>query len=630
MKKSLLIIVLTWLFFSFNSIPQTSELYIPRNIQQAYKNNTRSMDGKPGEQYWQNRADYNISVEFDPISRLLKGSEKINFINNSPDSLKEIIILLLPNFYKKGNMRAFDIDPEDESDGVSIEELIVNDQNIDISPDSKTVDYFHSSMKINLPAPITPGQQSILNISWHYSVNKGSHSRTGAVDSSSFFIAYFFPRIAVYDDVDGWNDFVYTGSTEFYNDFGDFDVSIKVPKDFIIWATGELQNPEEVLEEKVFKRYQSAFTSDSIIHIIDSIDLSQKPFSDDKLQNEWRFTANYVSDFAFALSDHYLWDASSIVADKSTKKRVLIDAAYNKDSKDFYETVKISKQAIEFMCYKLPGIPFPFPKVTIFNGLDEMEYPMMVNLISYTDIHETIRVTSHEIFHSYFPFYTGINETKYAWMDEGITTFVTYLISEDIDSPEQSNLSFYERYESHIGDFLDIPIFSVSDYVIRPVYYFISYTKPAAFFLVLKDLLGEEKFKKAFQEFIIRWNGKHPMPYDLFFTFTEAAGENLDWIIKPWMFEFGYVDLSIKDVVSRDNETEIIIEKIGHYPAPIKINVIYEDSSNEIFSANTAVWKNGNNLYSKLIPKAKKITCAELKNSVVIDADLANNGRLFN
>ena len=140
MKKSLLIIVLTWLFFSFNSIPQTSELYIPRNIQQAYKNNTRSMDGKPGEQYWQNRADYNISVEFDPISRLLKGSEKINFINNSPDSLKEIIILLLPNFYKKGNMRAFDIDPEDESDGVSIEELIVNDQNIDISPDSTTVD----------------------------------------------------------------------------------------------------------------------------------------------------------------------------------------------------------------------------------------------------------------------------------------------------------------------------------------------------------------------------------------------------------------------------------------------------------------------------------------------------------
>jgi len=625
MKHHIISLVSILVCFTINLFAQPSDLYIPRNIQKSYKNNTRSMDGKPGKQYWQNRCDYDIHVEFDPKSLLLEGSEQVYFQNNSPDSLKEMIILLLPNYFKKGNRRTMNIDPEDESNGITIEEMIINNQAIDISTESKMVDYSNTSMEIKLPETIIPGQRSTLQISWHYTLNRGSHNRTGAVDSSSFFIAYFFPRIAVYDDIDGWNDFIYTGCTEFYNDFGDFNVSIKVPQEFIIWATGKLQNPEEVLEEKYLKRYQSAFTSDSVIHIIDSLDLDQKTISNGISKNNWRFSAINVSDFAFALSNHYLWDASSLIVDKRTKRRIFVDAAYNKDSKDFYETVNISKKAIEFMCYKLPGIPFPFPKETVFNGLDEMEYPMMVNLVSYADIHETIRVTSHEIFHSYFPFYTGINETKYAWMDEGITTFITFLISEDIDSPPHAYLSFYGEYKNHFGDFLDIPIFSASDYVIKPVYNWIYYTKTAAFFLVLRDLLGEDKFRTAFQEFIFRWNGKHPTPFDLFFTFNEVAGENLDWIIEPWFYEFGYIDLAIDDIRLKKDEYEIIVEKRGRYPAPVKLKVIYEDDSNKMFSENAAVWKNSISKFSMIVPGTKRIKSAELINSAVIDADLTNN-----
>jgi hypothetical protein len=464
-----------------------------------------------------------------------------------------------------------------------------------------------------------------LSIAWHYTLNEGSHIRTGAIDQSSFFVAYFFPRIAVYDDIDGWNDFTYTGSAEFYNDFGNFEVSVTVPKDFVVWATGNWQNPDEVLVDKYYRRYQNALLSDSIVHIIDSTDYMQSKVTTQRIKNVWKFRAENVSDFAFATSDHYLWDGSSMVVDVKSGRRVFMDIAYHKDSRDYYNMASISRKAVEFMSHDIPGISFPYPKITIVNSLDEMEYPMMVNLLSYKDHHATLRVGSHEIFHSYFPFYMGINETKYGWMDEGLTTFGTYLITEAIDSPRYSRLSFYEQFMRNVGNVIDVPVFTSSDHIIRPVYYFTSYTKPAAFFLILKDVLGDIQFKKALQEFMIRWNGKHPTPYDLFFTFKEVTGEDLDWIIKPWIFEFGYVDLAVKEIISKEGKYEIIIEKKGHYPAPIKLEITYADGEMEMIHKTAAIWKSGETLYTIEKPHSKKIKSVELLNKTNLDADISNN-----
>ena len=626
MKRSISFIAYISLFICMIiSVSWISDIYMPINIKKAYDKESRSYDGKPGANYWQNRADYNIKVDFDPVTRLIRGSEKITYYNNSPDDLTEIIFQLFPNLYQRGNRRDFEIEPDDESEGVMITDLALNGKKIDIQSGTNSLEYDHTILKLFLQDRLKSGEKLDLNISWYYTLNENSHMRTGAVDSSSFFIAYFFPRIAVYDDIDGWTGFKYMGDAEFYNDFGNFDVSITVPKNFIIWATGTLENPDQVLTEKYLKRYREAFTSDNIVHIIDSAECTQNNITKSNATNTWEFKAFNVSDFAFALSDHYLWDATSLVVDTVSGRRIYIDAAYNKHSIDFYQVNKISRKTIEFMSYQIPGIPFPYPEMTVFNGLDEMEYPMMVNDKSYTDINATIMLTAHEILHSYLPFYMGINETKYAWMDEGFTSFCEYLYACEMISPEIADLAFLDDYRKQAGYALDAPIFTVSEFLKRPVYSYNSYAKPAGFFLTLKDLLGEEKFKEAIKEFMTHWNGKHPTPYDFFFTLQNSSGQNLDWIIKPWFYEFGYVDLALINVAKDDYEYKIVIEKKGNYPASVHLKLIFANGSNETIKNNSSVWKNGNTEFIIERESLLQIISVELLNPSLLDIDLSNN-----
>lgn len=610
---------------SFCSFTEISKIYIPNKIKSAYINKTRSLDGNIGQNYWQNAADYKINVELNPETRLLIGSEKITYFNNSPNALNEIVFHLFPNLYKKGNSRDFMLLFDDESDGLTITEMKINGEIIDPSLNSRQLEYRHTSLILYLDKPLLAGDKIEFDISWNYILNENSHMRTGLVDPSSFFVAYFFPRIAVYDDIDGWNLFKYMGDAEFYNDFGNYDVSITMPQNFIVWASGTLENPEQLLRKKYLKRYKKAFSSDEIIHIIDSTEYNQKNITIANIKNTWKFKANNITDFAFATSDHYLWDASSLVVDKESGRRVFIDAAYEKNSDDFYQVASIARKAIEYMSFQLPGVAFPFPKVTVFNGRDQMEYPMMVNDISNENIIHTIKLTSHEILHSYLPFYTGINETKYAWMDEGFTCFGEHEIVENAFAPIKGGFYFLEDYKKVAGDHLDVPIFVSSKYLKRPTYAFNAYPKPAGFFLVLKDLLGDEIFNKCLHAFIDRWKGKHPTPYDFFFTFSNIAEQNLDWLIKPWFYEFGYVDLAIKNISKEEDGYEIIIERKGHFPAPIHLNIFFTDGSIETINETAEVWKNGDLQYFIKNTSSKKIKTLELLDPSLLDVDLSNN-----
>jgi hypothetical protein len=626
MKKVFISMLLSaGLVFPANTFARSSGLYIPLNIQKAYQGNTRSLTGKPGTNYWQNRADYSIDVKFDPVTRILKGKETITYYNNSPDTLKELLLHLFPNYFKKGNARDETIDYTDENSGVTIEQMTVNNIHVDISPGSKFLKYKHTNLKLILENPLPPGKNLVLSISWHYTVNKGSHNRTGSVDSSSFFIAYFFPRIAVYDDIHGWNDSLYTGTTEFYNDFGIFEVSIAVPQNFIVWATGSLQNPGEVLTPKYLQRFKSAMSSDDIIHIINATECTGKDITAPNRINTWKFKADNVCDFAFATSNHYLWDAASLVVDKTTRKRVLIDAAYSKDSEDFPHITGIARQAIEFMSFKFPGYPFPYPNETVFQGLADMEYPMMVNDGTRKDIDAAMKLTFHEIFHSYFPFFMGFNETKYAWMDEGLTSMGDYLFMEYQKKPRYQYIYFDYLYKNQIGHDLDIPIFARSDILKSPVYYNNAYSKSATFFLILRDFLGADIFKQTLLEFIKFWNGKHPSPYDLFYFFREVSGQDIEWLIKPWFFEYGYVDLAMKRVSRYDDGYRFVIERKGRYPSPIHVKISYEDGSSEIIHKKASVWKEGKRIYTINKTVSRVIKSVELAGKRYLDADLTNN-----
>jgi hypothetical protein len=602
----------------FSCICFSQQLFVPRNIQAAYQKGTRSADGKPGKAYWQNTASYKLNVSFAPDTRLISGSVDITYVNNSPDTLKQIWFKLYPNLYKKGTPHLTKISPEDLTDGLIIDSMWTNDKLADQR--SFTID--GTNMTINRQS-LAQGQSIRFQIKYHYTLNKGSHNRTGQVDSNSAFIAYFFPRIAVYDDIDGWNRFPYNGSQEFYNDFCSFDAYITVPKRFLVWATGELQNANEVLKATYLQRLQQAETSDAITTIIDTTDLKQN-ITADRPFNTWHFTASDVTDFVFATSDHYIWKSSSLTVDPVTKRRTRVDAVFNPKHKDYFEVVNDARKTVEAMSYRFPKWPFPYSHQTVFDGLDQMEYPMMVNDNPVEDRAESIELTTHEIFHTMFPFYMGTNETKYAWMDEGWATIGEWLISPMIDSSIVDEYGV-APYEMNAATEIDLPIMSLSTQLTGTSYFLNSYPKPALGYLYVKDMLGDSLFTKALHYYIQQWHGKHPMPYDFFNCMNAGSGKNLNWFWKRWFFDNGYPDLAITSVSNKLKSYNIVITSKGTKPVPIDLTITFADKTTSKIHRSIEVWEKGNSTVTITVPTTQKLLKVELGSTYNVDANKADN-----
>ncbi len=422
--------------------------------------------------------------------------------------------------------------------------------NVEVNPNDKNfVRRRNTLMTVFLYEPLLPDSQISIDIDWNFTIPWGKgNPRMGAYDSTSFFIAYWYPQIAVYDDIDGWDFLAYNGEQEFYNDYSNYDVEITVPNTFPVWATGILQNPEEVLMPKYLERYNEAHTSDSVINIITKDDLNTgEIFKKDSASNTWKYKVNNITDFAFAMSDHYLWDGVSIAPDKDSDRRTYIAAVYKEESKDFYEVAAITRKAVNYYSNTLPGVPFPFPSLTVFNSTEPgMEFPMMINEESNLIRWRTVEVTSHETAHEYFPFYVGINEKKYSFMEEGMAQFLPldFQTEEGKYNPLYRMLKAYERFA---GEEMEMPMM-IPNYQLKGwTREFSIYFRPGLAYDYLRDALGKELFDKCLHEYIKRWHGKHPIPYDFFFTFNEVTGKDLSWYWKPWFFERGYPDLAIKN-----------------------------------------------------------------------------------
>jgi hypothetical protein len=625
MKRTIMYVVIGCAIGLLASANEATGLYVPQSFKAAYSKGTRSPDGTPGPDYWQNRADYSLDIEVDPQSLTLIGRGKITYFNNSPDELTELVLHLFANLYAAGAARDYDVDQTDLTEGMLINEISVSGSVIDTSPESTAVRVEHTLMTIMLDQPLRPGASLELSISWQTMLNRSSHLRDGAVDATSLFAAYFFPRIAVYDDIQGWNRSRYLGTAELYNDFGDFEVDITVPDPYIVWATGALRNPQEMLAPAVLERYRLAHTIDTVVHVVDAEDRAGHGATRPGPTHTWSFAATDVSDFAFATSDHYLWDATSVEVDPGSGRRVRLDAAYPVGSSDFDTVAGVAREAVHYMSYEFPGVAFPYPELTVFQGLADMEYPMMVNDSSSDTPELTLQLTSHEIFHTYFPFLTGMNETRYAWMDEGLACLADYLLMEHQGVPRHTLFWFFDLYRDEIGHDIDSPIFVRSDMLREPAYYNSSYTKAAVFFLILRDLLGEEVFTTAIQTFIERWQGKHPIPHDLFGTFEAVAGQDLDWIIRPWFYEYGMVDLAIVGVSSQNGSSRVVIERKGSYPASIHLKLTYANGLTESVNRSAEVWRNGETTCTIEHPGRQPIVKVELADEVLLDASTIDN-----
>lgn len=581
------------------------------------------MDGRPGKNYWLNHGRYNITITALPPNRTINGTEQITYINNSPDTLRALVFKLLVNIHKPGAPRLRGAVPDYLTNGVTIDSFTVNG----VSQPFNSANAFTNAV-VRLRQPL-PAHDSIhLSVKWHYDMSVQS-GREGMIDSTTFYIAYFYPRVAVYDDYEGWDTMTFNDALEFYSDFNDYTVNVRVPKNYIVWGTGTLVNPAEVLQPSFAQKFQQSLNSDDIIHVATPQDLAAKYVTVQNDINTWQFKANYVPDMAFGISNHYNWDAGSVLVDKTTGRRASVQSAYNDKAQDYHYMVHFGKESLSFLSNEWPGVPYPYEKTTIFQGFADMEYPMMVNDNTTNDTTFSKFVALHELAHTYMPFYMGINETRYGSMDEGWATTFELLFNR-AKMGEQKADDFYKQFRVRgwINDLSpdeELPIITPGPDLNGGGLGSNEYGKPSLGYLAVKDMLGDELFKKCLHEYMDRWHGKHPLPWDFFNTFNNASGKDLNWFWNNWFFSHYYIDLAINNVSKSSNGYSIKIENIGGMAAPFDVVLSYADGTTERFHQTPMVWQKNQKQITVTVPSKKIAQSVKLDGGIYMDANEKDN-----
>ncbi|MBP2282459.1 hypothetical protein H4V97_000777 [Flavobacterium sp. CG_23.5] len=620
-KKSPLLLLFVIAFWAQNGIAQ--ELYTPRNIKESYLKESRSTTGKPGKKYWQNKGNYTMEISVNPDTKIVSGTESIVYENNSNDTLKTIVIRFVNNLHKPMSPRGGEVSEDFLSAGLTLTSVKINDEIY-----NENAKNWGTVGSVKLKKPLLPHTKATLNINWNYPLSKES-GREGQIDDSTFFVAYSYPRVSVYDDYNGWDRLPHTDRQEFYNDFNDYTFSIKAPKNYVVYATGDLLNPEEVLQAEYAARLKKSYTTDEVMHIANEQEMKDGKVTLQNDMNTWKFKANSISDVCFGLSNHYLWDAGSVIVDNKTNRRVSTQAAYDVKGTDFINSVKNNNYALAWFSNNWPGVPYPFSKMTAFQGFADMEYPMMVNDSQMGDPVFAQLVQDHEIAHTYFPFYMGINESRYAFMDEGWATTLEYLIGIAEHGKEAAD-KFYKnfRVNRYINDKSaeeDQPIISMSSQVSGVGYGNNSYGKASLSYLALKDMLGDDLFKKALHNYMQDWNGKHPIPWDYFYSMNSSAGKNLNWFFNNWFFSNNYIDLAIVNSSSKASNNSISIKNEGGFAIPFDINIVYVDGTKETVHKTPAVWEANQKMVKFTFKGNKKVKSVTLDGGIFMDATPINN-----
>jgi hypothetical protein len=599
-------------------------LYLPRDVKRAFAKGTRSFDGKPGSKYWQNKAWYNITISATPPNRNIDGIEHIAYFNNSPDTLSQVFLKLLLNVHLPGADRDGENDSSFFTNGLYIDSFAVNGE---YRPwDANYVP--HTVKEIRLSGLLAPGDSIRLFFKWHYELALKSE-REGVIDPTTFFLAYCYPRIAVYDDYSGWDRTEFTNLHEFYNDLNDYTVNVKVPRNYLVWATGVLQNPSEVLSSEYVKRFESSKKSDSIVHIVTAKDWAGKNITTQQDVNTWQWKAANVSDIAIAISDHFVWDATSTITDSIGKQRASVQAVYNDTTTDYRQVAVFAKHAIHYFSHQWPGVAYPYPAMTVFQGFTAMEYPMMANVLVTPVTSITRFLIDHEIAHTYFPFYMGINETKYAFMDEGWAVFLELMNGRSWRPVEEADMFFAQWWVNNWiynnSSESNLPLVTPSIALKNPAYGINAYGKPPVAYLALKDLLGEALFKKCLHGFMERWHGKHPTPWDFFHSFSNLSGKDLNWFWRSWFFSSDYIDVALQQPAKTKTGYTVQAKNIGGLFVPLDLYIQFADGTDMLLHQSPDVWRSAGGQATISITTGKKIRSIELRPGVYVDADDSNN-----
>lgn len=594
------------------------EIYMPRDVKKAYVKQTRSMDGMPGKNYWQNHAKYLIELTATPPERTIAGTETITYFNNSPDTLKTPTLKLFLNIHKPTAPRDYEIDSSFITNGIIVDSIYCNNVAFDLNNKRLTATNF----PLKLPKPLAPKDSMTFTFKWHYQI-AAQASKEGMIDSTTYFFGLFYPRIAVYDDYNGWDRSAYAGIREFYSDYNDYDVTINVPPTYLVWGTGQLQQPENLLQPGVLEKYKLAKQSGEVIHVVTQEDLTARMVTANNLLNRWRFITKNIPDVVYGISNHYIWDAAT------SRNGTLINVAYNDAIEEYHHTAKFSQSIIKWYADNFPGIAYPYPYLNVFQASEEMEYPMLVNMAVYEDTAISKFILEHEIAHNYFPFFVGTNETKYGFMDEGWATAFELLIG-IADKGKEEAEDFYKKirvsnWTNNETSGVDLPIICPSNNLVSAALIENEYSKPSLGFLALKDLLSDSLFKKSLHFYINQWKGKHPIPWDMFNCFNTASGQNLNWFWNNWFFSNYYIDLKLEKAKQIKNSCEIVIQNIGGIAASFDIVVSFQDGTTELYHQAPQIWKANLKTVTIKLPAMKKIKSVKIDGGIFLDTNTLDN-----
>ncbi|HKJ30769.1 MAG TPA: M1 family metallopeptidase [Balneolales bacterium] len=578
-------------------------------FEQAVKNGTRTNNGRPGPNYWMNSASYHINATLSPASKKLRGNENIEYTNNSPDTLKQLVIELRQNYYKAGNIRDRNVKL---TGGIHLSSVDINGNPvIETNSRSQSGYYINGTiMHIRLNSTLVPGASVQLHFTWIFKVPPPHESRMGQ-NGKVFYLGYWYPQMSVYDDIHGWDTDQYMGDGEFYMDYADYDVNITLPDGWLVGATGTLRNPHKVLTPSVLKRLSKVTQTDSVVHVVtkDERGAGKATLKSANGKLTWHYTAKNVRDFAFGASSDFLWDAST--ADVGNNKKCTINSFYRPGNPGWNLSNKFCRFTIQDMSKLF--MSYPWPNMTVMDGTGiiggGMEYPM-ITLIGFNGHstknykRELFYFIYHETGHMWFPMQVGSNEKAYAWMDEGLTTFNTNKGVEDYfpksDPYNPSNNSFAARFESTYygiaGSGYEMPSMRHSDRYppSGPSRTIASYSKPAAALHALEGIMGKKKFREAYREYAKEWAFKHPMPYDFFNTFDRVYGKKLDWFWTSMFYNTWTINQSISKVTKTNNGVVVTVKDLGLVPMPVFLRATYKNGMTANQTIPVDVWLEGN------------------------------------
>lgn len=532
----------------------------------------RTASGAPGHEYWQQRADYTIDVELDDQNQRIIGNETVAYKNNSPDTLTYLWIQLDQNIFEKNSDAAltatapeFDSVPFGALDGWLTRRTFDGGYKITAVTDAKGQPLAHTvvktMMRIDLKEPLPSGASTTFSIGWNYNINdaKKVRSRCGyeffEKDGNYIYeIAQWFPRMAPYTDSSGWEHKQYLGAGEFALEFGSYTVRITAPSDHLVAATGVLQNPEAVLSAAQRERLKQAATAKAPVLIVTPDEAKLAEAGKPAGKKTWVYKAENVRDFAFASSRKFIWDAWGHSVEGN---RVMAMSFYPKEGNPLWE--KYSTHAIvhTLNVYSRYAFPFPYPVAISVNGpVGGMEYPMICfngprpeedGTYSSRSKYGLITVVIHEVGHNFFPMVVSSNEREWAWMDEGINTFLQYLAEQEWEKDYPSGRGEPQKIVEYMQREDQVPIMTSADSALQLGNN--AYGKPATGLNILREtILGRELFDKAFKEYAMRWRFKHPEPADFFRTMEDASGVDLDWFWRGWFYSTEPCDISLESV----------------------------------------------------------------------------------